>query len=303
MSDPTAVPLHHHTAWLAVIGCGVALALCAGVYEASQTEAIRRQLSAYQQENEALHLKLLQADSGLQESLGALRQDLDATKVEANASLTEAQEAALRHADQVAGKIAQQGRAQAKQLSVELGKFREITDQAAARLDGIASDAGSVRSEVGSVRTDVESAKSNIETAKTDLQHVRGDLGVMSGLLATNGKEIQMLRDLGDRNIYEFTLARSSGLQKVGDVKVALRKTDVKRNRYTLDVLADDKRFEKKDKDANEPVQFYTSGARQPYELVINEVKKDQVTGYLATPKVTVSRTVADIDPTQVSGQ
>ena len=98
------------------------------------------------------------------------------------------------------------------------------------------------------------------------------------------------LRDLGDRNIYEFTLSKSSGLQKVGDVQVALRKTDVKRNRYTVDVLADDKQVEKKDKDTNEPVQFYASGARQPYELVINQVKKDQVTGYLATPKVTVSR-------------
>jgi hypothetical protein len=64
---------------------------------------------------------------------------------------------------------------------------------------------------------------------------------------------------------------------------------DVKRNRYTIDVLADDQRVEKKDKGANEPVQFYIAGARQPYELVINHVKNNQVVGYLATPKVIVS--------------
>jgi hypothetical protein len=75
----------------------------------------------------------------------------------------------------------------------------------------------------------------------------------------------------------------------VGDIQVVLRKVDVKRNRYTLDVLADDKRVEKKDKGANEPVQFYTAVARQPYEIVINQVKNNQVTGYLATPKVTVA--------------
>ncbi len=82
----------------------------------------------------------------------------------------------------------------------------------------------------------------------------------------------------------------------MGDIQVALRKTDLKRNRYTVDVLADDKRVEKKDKDANEPVQFYAAGARQPYELVINQVKKDQVVGYLATPKVTVSRISSNAD-------
>jgi chromosome segregation ATPase len=306
MSDhvPTAVPLNQpRTVWLAVIGGGVALALCATVYQGSQTETLRRQMTAYQQDNDALRVKLLQSDTQLQNALGALREDLTVTKQEANTSLTKAQQAALRHADLVAGKLEEQEQAQAKQLSEELGKVKETTEQASAKLEGITTDVGSVktdvgsvRTEVGSVRTDVDSARSNIEAAKTELQRVRGDLGLMSGLVATNGKEIRILRDLGDRNIYEFTLSKSSGLQKVGDVQVALRKTDVKRNRYTVDVLADDKRVEKKDKDANEPVQFYASGARQPYEMVINQVKKDQVVGYLATPKVTISRISANVD-------
>jgi hypothetical protein len=57
-----------------------------------------------------------------------------------------------------------------------------------------------------------------------------------------------------------------------------------------VEVWADDKKTEKKDKGINEPVQFYTSKARIPYEIVINQVKKDQIVGYLATPKVTVAR-------------
>ena len=81
-----------------------------------------------------------------------------------------------------------------------------------------------------------------------------------------------------------------SGMRKVGDIQVMLRKADAKRNRYTVDVRADDKLVEKRDKSINEPVQFYTASAHQPFELVVNEVKKDKVTGYLATPKVTVSR-------------
>ena len=68
------------------------------------------------------------------------------------------------------------------------------------------------------------------------------------------------------------------------------KKTDPKRNKYTVEVMADDKKTEKKDKNINEPVQFYTAKARQPYELVVNQVGKDLIVGYLATPKETLSR-------------
>jgi hypothetical protein len=47
---------------------------------------------------------------------------------------------------------------------------------------------------------------------------------------------------------------------------------------------------EKKDRTVNEPVQLYVAGNRQPFEIVVNNVKKDEVTGYLAVPKVTMAR-------------
>jgi len=278
--------------WLAVGAIGV-LGICAGIYQGSQTQTLRRQMTASQQDSDALRAKLVQSDAELQNALSSLRQDLADTKQGATSGFAKAQEAATQRADL----LAQSQKKQARQLSEELGKVKETTDQATAKLDGISTDVdsvktevGSVKTDVGSVRSDVDIARSNIEVANTELQRVRGDLGLMSGLVATNGKEIQTLRDLGDRNIFEFTLSKSAGLQKVGDIQIALRKIDVKRNRYTVDVLADDRRVEKKDKSANEPVQFYTAAARQPYELVINQVKNNQVVGYLATPKVMVSR-------------
>ena len=65
-----------------------------------------------------------------------------------------------------------------------------------------------------------------------------------------------------------------------------LRKTDRKRNRYTMDVWADDKRIEKKNKTLLEPVQFYVIGSKLPYEIVVNKIERNHVSGYLATPKV-----------------
>jgi hypothetical protein len=109
----------------------------------------------------------------------------------------------------------------------------------------------------------------------------------MSGLIATNSKELSALRELGERDYIEFRVGRSKDLQRVGDINIRLKKADVKRNRFSLELVADDKRVEKKDRNINEPVQFYVlSKARQPYEMVVNEVRKDEIVGYLAVPKL-----------------
>jgi len=132
----------------------------------------------------------------------------------------------------------------------------------------------------------VASAKTELEKTISELKSVRGDLGVQSGLIATNAKELAALRALGDRNYHEFRIRKANQFQKVGNVQLQLKKTDPKRNKYTLELIADDKKVEKKDKNINEPVQFYVAGARQPLELVVNEVVKDQITGYISAPKV-----------------
>jgi hypothetical protein len=115
-------------------------------------------------------------------------------------------------------------------------------------------------------------------------------MGVMSGLIATNAKDLAALRELGDRNYIEFDLAKAKGEQKVGGMVLTLKKSDPKRNRYTVEVMAEDKRVEKRDKTVNEPVQIYVGGDRQPNEIVVNQVKKDEIVGYVAIPKVTVAR-------------
>jgi len=149
---------------------------------------------------------------------------------------------------------------------------------------------GAVGTEVGVVKSEVASTKSELDKTIAELKTVRGDLGVQSGLIATNGKELSALIARGERNYFEFNLTKTKAPMKVGDIALLLKKADQKKNRYTVEVYADDKKTEKKDKTINEPLQFYTSKARIPYELVVNEVKKDNIVGYLATPKVTVAR-------------
>src|SRR5262249_39911868 len=103
--------------------------------------------------------------------------------------------------------------------------------------------------------------------------------------------ELAALRLRGERNYFEFKLGKSKQPQRVGDVSIVLTRTDPKKNKYSVNVIADDKLTEKKDRGINEPVQFYTTkGGRLPYEFVVNAVNKDQIVGYLSTPKETVAR-------------
>ena len=274
--------------WTAVLAAAfLAIGVFAFVYQNAQTDGLRRQVMAFQQDNAALRASLSQSDAELQSALEAVRADLASARQDTSSAVAKAQASVRKHTDLLAGRIQQQQMEQGAQLAAQLNQVKESTNETATKLDG---KLDGISTEVGTVKSDVASAKSNIEATEGELQRAKGDLGVMSGLIATNSKEIQYLRDLGDRNIYEFTIDKISGMQKVGDIQVMLRKADSKRNRYTVDVRADDKLVEKRDKSINEPVQFYTARAHQPYEFVVNEVRKDKVIGYLATPKVTLSR-------------
>jgi len=137
------------------------------------------------------------------------------------------------------------------------------------------------------VTGDVSGVKNDLEATKGKLDRATGDMGVMSGLIARNHDDLEELRRKGDRNYFEFTLQKSKAAQRVGPVQISLSKTDPKKSKYTMTVLADDKSIEKKDKTAGEPVQFYVKGTGRyaPYEIVVFDVGKNQVTGYLSTPK------------------
>ncbi|MDP8979241.1 MAG: hypothetical protein M3O35_01475 [Acidobacteriota bacterium] len=167
-----------------------------------------------------------------------------------------------------------------EQVRSQLTDVKLAVNSTGARLDNVSTD-------VGKVKNDVAETRSNLGKTITDLKRVMGDMGVMSGRVATNARELAFLKELGDRNYTEFTLTRSSGVQSLGDISVVLKKADQARSRYTLEIHADDRRVQKKDRTVNEPVQFYVARSqKQPYEIVINEIRKDQVSGYLATPKL-----------------
>jgi chromosome segregation ATPase len=156
--------------------------------------------------------------------------------------------------------------------------------------DTATTQIASVSTDVGNVKTDVQSTKAQLEQTIANLKKATGELDSHESLIATNANELKALRQLGERNYTEFTIPKSKQPKRVGSVMIELKKVDTKHNRFTIALTVDDQTVEKKDRTINEPIQFMTSKATQPDEIVVNQVKKDTIVGYLATPKVQISR-------------
>ena len=136
--------------------------------------------------------------------------------------------------------------------------------------------------DVTKLNGDVTGVKGDLESTKSNLQMARSEMGT---LIARNHDEIDQLRRMGTRDYFEFTITRKAAPQKIGGVEVQLKGTNTKKNQFTINVLADDKTFEKKNRSVNEPIFFYTNGSRAALELVVNKVTKSTATGYLSVPK------------------
>lgn len=267
-------------------GLAIALAGVSG-YEFYRIDQLERKMSSMntvtQNDLAAIRESTASTAMAMRSTVDAMGQQLETRTSQAAAGYQRSLANAKMHAEKLVKQVNEQNLANQERLNAELGEVRSAATVNAEKVTGLESN-------LGTVKTEVTETRSVLESAVGDLKSVRGDLGVQSGLIATNAKELAALRELGERNYFEFTISRKNTPTKVGNITLALKKADVKRNKANIEVIADDKRVEKKDKTINEPVQFYVSGSRLPYELVINEVAKDKIVGYLATPKVMSAR-------------
>lgn len=274
-----------------VAGAIIAL-VAANVYLYIQIDHLQTDLAKLDQSVKTGLTNLRDASSvntaAQQRHLETLKEELEAARTslhdQARTMSAQAKAEATARAEQLARQIeAEQAKVQ-QQVSSEISDVKQSATAANSKIADVSTD-------VGNVKTQVSATQAELQKTIADLKSVTGDLGVQSGLVATNGKELAALKRLGDRNYIDIKLGKTKQPQRFGDITLLLKDANVKKNRYTVEVMADDKLTEKKDKSINEPVQFYTSkGGRLPYELVINTVGKNEIVGYLSTPKETVAR-------------
>ncbi len=222
-----------------------------------------------------------------------LKDDLDARSRQLSAQAMQAKKEAVSYADEKS-KVLESAQEKANQ---QIGQVSSAVSEVSKKADTANAKIADVNNDVGAVKTDLTATKTNLDQTKSDLnaniaalKKVQGDLGGTNSMVATNAHELEELKKLGVRNIVEFTLKKQKDMQKIANVSLKLDKADFKKNKFSLTVLADDKTWEKKDRNTNEPLQFYV--AKSLYEIVVNSVSKDEktITGYLSSPKYEATR-------------
>jgi hypothetical protein len=274
MSDSSdsleAAEREHSGLFIAIVGFAALAGLCGLIWcytLENRLEKSQALVLASQQQNAKLADQLNETDARLRVTSETLGKSVGLTQ---------------RQLEERATDLLKRQQADASRLEKE-----QVAAQAASQkqIGEVSGEVSNVKTDVGGVKTDVAQTKVQLEGDEARLRSMTGDLGVQSGLIATNGKELDILKHKGDRNYYTFTLNKGAKPSPFSGVSLSLKKSDPKHSRYTLEVDADDKKIEKRDKGLDEPVQFYTGRDNLLYELVVNNINKNQVVGYLSTPK------------------
>jgi F0F1-type ATP synthase membrane subunit b/b' len=269
MSDIDNTPRTYSGALLAAIAVALLGALGGLIWSATLSSRLSTQqveLTDAKQQNVKLAAELRETDARLKVATEELGQSLGLTQKQMDAR---AQEIIRREAAEEAN-------------SKRLESAQQQTAQA---VTAVSSEVSNVKTDVGGVKTDVAKTQSDLANAISKLTSMQGDLSGHSSLIARNHDELELLKHKGDRTYYEFTLLKGQK-KPVGTVSLELKKSDAKKSRFTLAIYSDDKSYEKKDRNLNEPLQFYSGKESQLFEIVVNSVSaKNTVTGYLSVPK------------------
>ena len=261
---------------------GIALLAGANVYTLLQVRQLGDDVSArFDEHEERLALldgSVARASTALDNEIGAVKELVENTGEQLDAQTKAVERRVIGETQSLEEKIEDARQTSEAKISEVGGQLAEVRETSEAKITQV-----DVR--VDTVNKELEATKVELEETIKQLSSVKGDLGVQSGLIATNGDELAALKRLGERNYYEFNLGKTRKPQRVGPVSVKLSGTDRKRNRYSIELWADDKKIVKRRKTLLEPVQFYVEGARTPYELVVNKIDNGVIAGYLATPK------------------
>lgn len=248
---------------LVVGGIFVVLVVIFMVHVSSRFDDLERKQAANQ---EVVAKKIADLNSQNQATMGAMAQRIGMTQQELKRKAADLQR-------------------QERETATRLAAQAAAEEQTKQQIGAITGEVSGVKGDVGKVREDVSSTRSDLETTKSKLEHAIGDLNKHSELIATSHEELELLKHRGDRNYFEFTLTKGKQATHVATVNLELKKADPKKSKFTLYVMADDKKIEKKDRTINEPLQFYTGKEHNLYEVVVNTVDKNQISGYLSTPK------------------
>ena len=148
----------------------------------------------------------------------------------------------------------------------------------------------SLQQEISSFRGDVAATREAWEATTDRLGDTVRELASQRGEITRTRDSLEQLSKRFERSELAFKLRRKMGRQRIGSIWMELKSTDLKKQRYTMALFFDEKWIEMKDRALQEPVEFYMSGFAVPLEMVVSEIRENEVVGYLALPKEGMKR-------------
>jgi len=151
------------------------------------------------------------------------------------------------------------------------------------RLSNQEKELSSTREDLNKTRDDLQGKlNSTRDELSGSLSSTRDEL---TGSIGRTHDDVVALQRRGERNYYEFQLTKSKEFRRVGPLSLSLRKVNTKRKSYDLAMFIDDNQMQKKSVNLYEPVWINLEDRPQPVELVVNQIGKDQIQGYISEPK------------------
>ena len=292
-----------HTAILVILFLGLALALVGNVYQFIKSDQMARELTTMQRNLQTQITRLSDATSGAfdvtQERFLETKKLQDSTVAalsDARDELKRSNAGMIEHLEQRNDELAKKNR----DLAAELAALKQDT-VAKFQKTGSALQSTTTRLDATSAHLDRISAA--IDTNRADLKRVADDLATLRVPVASVApKRPPIFRDTDDHNRIPFDLLTTKVPTKVGEIQIAILSADPKKNGYTMDLYTDDKVARDSSHMVNEAVEFYVGGHIQPFELVVTEVRRDEVVGYLSEPKASGSKIEAVAVPVHGAG-
>jgi hypothetical protein len=264
----------------AIAATNLVLVLAFGYSLFSMKDAITDRISKLETSASRQEELLQDEASGNDKKMADVVADLSAIKERIGVTSTE-----LKRARETAQVLKRQQDKAAKQIATQKADVDGLRKETTSKLAEVQQDSntkfGNVSGELNGLKQDLVATREDWGRRLVDVKTA------LSEGIAKNSSELAELRKRGDRDYFEFDIRKNSKqpFTHVADIQLALLKTDPNKHKYNFAIRVDDYRLEKRDRTANEPVQFLVGREQLRYEVVVNSVEKDRIRGYLSAPK------------------
>jgi len=263
-----------YVAGVAIAGAGIACAV--HERESAQAAAVQKQ-------------SLAAENAHMTSELSATRVELNALTAKVNA-------------------MAAAGEAAAKQNAARTASAKTAQAKTAAGKRPAGHRAGATDARYTKLQTELDAQGREIEQTRSDLENTRGDLSraqteltgsiasartELTGAIARTHDELMVLEKKGERKYFEFDIAKAKEFKREGPVGISLRKANTKREYADLMLQVEDRNLSQKHVNLYQPAMFYLPDSGQPVEIVINDISKDRIHGYVSAPKYRKSELMA----------